>query len=123
MTRSIRQIERVAHIKGIAVHQVSGARYEEQSDVRQIMDELTELSNNADLFIVLDLGRVEFLSAEVFGKLIALSERCNKCGGLLVMCNVRWALLETLKFLRIHETVAIEQTREDAIERCSQVAA
>lgn len=123
MTRSIRQIERVAHVRGIAVHQISGARYEDQDDVRQIMDELVKLSNNADLFIVLDFGRVEFLSSEVFGRLIALSQRCKQCGGLLVMCDVCESLIEAFKIMRLNKIVPIELTREDAIERCSQVAA
>lgn len=123
MTRPIRQIERVDHVRGVAVHQVSGARYEEQSDVQQIMDELTELANNADLFIVLDLGRVEFLSSKVFGTLIILNGRCKDVGGALVICNVHHSLMEAFKITRLNKIVPIELTREYAIERCSQVAA
>jgi anti-anti-sigma factor len=65
--------------------------------------------------VVLNLGRVQFVSSSFIAGLIALNRRLKTAGGQLILCEMRPVVLETLKGAKLDKLLTIVETEADAL--------
>jgi anti-sigma B factor antagonist len=71
--------------------------------------------------LVLDFGRVQFISSTVIGILLTLNKRLAAPGGAsggapgLVLCGVNEKLLDLLKISKLDRLLTIKPTRKEAL--------
>ena len=58
--------------------------------------------------LLLDFGKVQFLSSIVLGKLITLSKKAKATGGRLIFCNVRPEMAELFEITKLNQLFEIK---------------
>ncbi|MEM8874372.1 MAG: STAS domain-containing protein [Planctomycetota bacterium] len=82
-----------------------------------IKDRLLHLIDDQDRRkMVLNFERVEYISSQMIGVLLAVRQRCESLpGGQLVLCGVGKNLLELLKLMKLHKLLTIKKSQREAV--------
>jgi len=91
----------------------------------RILDEITIAEIGQELFslvedeqrqnLLLNLGRVEFLSSAALGKLITLRRKVNDANGYLKLCNIQPDTFEVFNVSKLNTFFKIFDTEASAI--------
>jgi|tagenome__1003787_1003787.scaffolds.fasta_scaffold20611025_2 anti-sigma B factor antagonist len=99
-----------------------------------LMDPLELDALGADLYrlvdeqdarrLLLDFGKVQYISSQAIGILAKLHKKTNALkGGLLVLCNLSPRLLELLKIMRFDKLMPIKASQEEALNHFERMKA
>jgi anti-sigma B factor antagonist len=81
--------------------------------LRREMFGLVEKQNPCKL--ILDLGKVQYLSSSALGVLIPLHDRIQKLKGRLVLCGVSSDIMKVFKITRLDKLFTFKNTESDAL--------
>lgn len=92
------------------------SRLSEDENIEQLGQELLALVDQYQCRkLVLSLGRVEYVTSSVVGKLITLHRRLHRKHGQLVLCELQPAVREILKSSRLLEYFHTAGNRDEAL--------
>jgi anti-sigma B factor antagonist len=90
---------------------------------KQILDEQTVQTIREQLFglaaelgrckLLLDFGRVEYLSSPILGELVTLNKQVNAAGGRLVLCNIDPQIYEVFEITKVNKLFDIRRKDGD----------
>ncbi len=90
-------------------------------NAHEMIDTLTSCQASGYKFIILDMGKVEFLSSAGVGSILGTVEMFREEGGDIVICNVAETVLHILEVLDLHEYFTITPNQKEAETLCRQV--
>ena len=84
----------------------------------QIQQRLEHLVTEMDRRrLILDFGRVEYISSQMIGVLISVNTKCNALKkGKLVLCGVGPRLEQLLKIMKLHKMLTIKPDQKVALK-------
>ena len=65
--------------------------------------------------VIIDFGKVSYLSSAALGMLIALNTVLNKKKGQLRLCNVNENIYEVFKLMKLYKLIKIFDSTEEAV--------
>ena len=94
----------------------------EEKDIKALQESIMPIIESASgrINLILDFGKVRFLSSAGLGLLIRISKRIYEHDGQLRLCNINPKIYEIFKITRLTKTFDIYESIEGAIEDCSQ---
>lgn len=66
--------------------------------------------------IVLNFGRVEYLSSAALGKLITLNKKVNQAGGRLALCSIAPTIYEVFEITGLKRVFNIYKEEQEALQ-------
>lgn len=116
---SFRQFK-VENEKGVAVLTLAQARIHEHEAIKQLGEELTELTDKPEnQQLLFDMAAVEFISSAVLNKLIVLDKQLKSAGGQLAFSGLRPQVAEVFSITRLNQLFPIYESKKQAIEKMS----
>lgn len=101
--------------KGIDVFEVLLSEDSTETHLRELNSELAAKADFAAPAVV-DLSRVDFLTSDSLGRLVAASRKFHNGGGRLVLCGLGPRLAETLHIVRLDRILALRLCVDSAVE-------
>ncbi len=108
---------RVKHAKkdDVLLLVVDEERLVDDMALQDVQRELLEMLGQSDGRIVLDLGRVGFVSSAALGLLVRIRKRCGEGDISLKLCGVGPAIDETFRITGLNTLFQIYPTSEEAL--------
>ncbi len=100
---------------GVVIASFQVNRVVDEEVVRKLSDELAAIAQMGRK-VVLNFGKVEYLSSSVLGKLITFQKRLRTNGGELRLCCIRPQIYEIFEITRLNTLFDIYPTEEEALE-------
>jgi anti-sigma B factor antagonist len=121
MTEVRRPHLQVEHIEGVAIVTINDREIHqvfcESNDVEEIGQQLNELVEaEGRPRLLLDLDAVEFMATAFQAKLLSLSERLRKRGGVLMLCGLRPEVARSFRITGLYRRFTIVETLHAAID-------
>ncbi|MEM6561846.1 MAG: STAS domain-containing protein [Planctomycetota bacterium] len=101
----------------ISIVEISAGSLMDPPVLEAIKDRLIHLIDEQDRRkMVLNFEKVEYISSQMIGVLLAVRQRCEALpGGKLVLCGVGKSLMELLKLMKLHKLLTIKPTQREAV--------
>jgi anti-sigma B factor antagonist len=100
----------VENIGNITVVHFTDKKILDKPNIQEIGAQLFRLVENLGRNkLVLDFGKVEYLSSAALGKLITLQKKLVTVGGWLVLCNIESKIHEIFKISKLDKVFEIHQ--------------
>jgi anti-sigma B factor antagonist len=105
-----RQHLRVEYIGDMTLVHFNDKKILDKPNIQEIGEQLFRLVENLERKkLVLDFGKVEYLSSAALGKLITLQKKLKTVGGWLVLCNIEAKIHEVFKVSKLDKVFEIRQ--------------
>jgi anti-sigma B factor antagonist len=89
----------------------------DELNVQQLGQELSELVEKEYMTkMVINFGKIKFLSSAVLGKLISLNKKITAQKGRLAFCEINADIRQVFKITRLDKLIPIYDTEEEAIK-------
>ncbi len=103
-------------IRDVTVVTVNDSSVLDTLQVQQVGDELYNLvDNKAVRKMVLDFGKVQFLSSSALGVLITLRKKAEAIKARIIICGMRPELMKVFKITRLDKMFEFKDTEEQAL--------
>ena len=110
-----RRIE-LTEAKGVTVIRLLDHKILDAGNIQELGDELFALVEQEGIkSLLLDFGRVEFLSSAALNKLIMLDKKVKEHDGQLKLCNLRPEIEEVFVITRLNQLFEITSTVESGL--------
>ena len=104
------------NVDGVIVVDFQDRRIVDELIIRDLGDELVSLvDEEGSNRILLDFGKVEFLSSAALGKLISLRKRAAAFGGEVKLCNICDSVYTIFELTGFPKKFDIKDTQEEAL--------
>lgn len=80
-----------------------------------LQQRLTALMTESGIGVVLDLGKLDYISSAGFRVLLLAAKRADQIGGRFAMCNVRGKVSQLFELGGFLDLFSIAATREDGV--------
>ena len=87
------------------------------AELQRIEQALYQLVDDGGKFLLLDFEKVQYLSSQAIGMVVALRAKTAKAAGKLVLCGVGSQLQQLLKITALDRILPIYKTRKEALEK------
>lgn len=81
---------------------------------REFKGKITDLINQGNKFLILDLSQVDFIDSNGLGSLISILKLITNNQGGIVICDIRQAVLRLFNLTRLNLVFQICQNEEEA---------
>ena len=102
----------------VVVVYFSQARILDEVVIREIGEEFRDLTLQAstDRKLLVNFGRVEFMSSSMIGQIMRLHKMCQQDKVKLKLCNISPKILEVFKIMRLDKILDIRDDEDAAME-------
>lgn len=95
----------------------------EESDIQELSRAVLGVVDQAErMNLILDFGRVRFLSSAVLGLLIRVNKRICERGGRLRLCGIHPDIYDVFRITRLTEVFDIRDDRQGALRDLAATA-
>ncbi|MBI5365863.1 MAG: STAS domain-containing protein [Planctomycetes bacterium] len=106
----------VARVGDVTVAELTGQRILDETSLQEMARKLMRLAEDcARGKLVIDFGKVDYLSSAVLGKIVAVHKKLASEQGQLRLCNVRPSIREVFKITNLDKVVEIHPNRDAAV--------
>lgn len=107
----------------VVVAQFLPAQLTDELNIEEMGTELFSLADHYGfLKVVVDLGKVDFVTSSVLGKLITMHRRLHRNGGKLAICSLRPSLEDVMRTSRLIDFFHVREDVPQAIELVGDAA-
>ncbi len=107
---------KIAKQDDIGVVTFMTSRILDQSNVQQLGEELDELLDVHKLKkIVINFGKIGYMSSAVMGKLVSLHKKLKAAGGQLKLCDIASSIFEIFQIMRFDKLFDITKSEDQAV--------
>jgi anti-sigma B factor antagonist len=107
----------VSEVGDVTVVSFRDQRIIEELGIQEIAQELFQLVEaEGRKKVLLNFGKVGFMSSAALGKLITLHKKVKAQGGMLRMCNIRPEIHEVFSITRLDRLFDIRKDESDGLE-------
>ena len=110
------QFYKVGHVNPYTVVQFETPSLMSGAELQRIEQSLYQLVEDGSKFLLLDFEKVQYLSSQAIGMVVALRAKTSKAAGKLVLCGVGSQLQQLLKITALDRILPIYKTRKEALE-------
>jgi anti-sigma B factor antagonist len=111
-----RQLE-IQEIGDVTVVAFTDRKILDEQNIQNIGEQLYSLVDDAGRKkIVLNFGKVEYLSSAALGKLITLNKKLQAAGGRLALCNIDAQIYEVFEITGLKKVFSIYDDEQDALQ-------
>jgi anti-sigma B factor antagonist len=115
MTEAPRELFDFVDDDGVIVAVVRESKIISDEDILEFSSQLNQLAARPEpVRLVVDFGKVKFLSSAALGRLVHLKKRLRDAQGELRLCAIDPALLEVFRITRLDTLFEIHETRAAA---------
>jgi anti-sigma B factor antagonist len=107
---------KVGHVNPYTIVQFETASLMSGSELQRIEQALYQLVDDGGKFLLLDFEKVQYLSSQAIGMVVALRAKTSKAAGKLALCGVGPQLQQLLKITALDRILPIYKSRKDALE-------
>lgn len=86
----------------------------DEFNTKVLGDELQTIINTGRFFVIIDLGKVNFLSAHCLGEIWRVQRKARECGGDIVIVGAEGGVLETIHYVSLDTVVMRFHSIEEA---------
>ncbi len=83
--------------------------------ILQITNEIMEMIDKGNKFIIIDFTTVRLLSSQALGALLKIHRKAKEAGGWLILAGLKKEILRIFKLTRLDKLFEIYNTRDDAL--------
>jgi anti-sigma B factor antagonist len=118
MTEASRQLFEMTEKQGATIVTIIPSRVVSEEDIQQFATQLNHVVvDNGRSQLVIDFGKVKFLSSAALGRLVALKKRIREAKGTLKLCCIDSNLLEVFRITRLDSVFEIHKDLASALAR------
>jgi anti-sigma B factor antagonist len=118
MTEALRQLFDICEIQGVTIATLLEDRIVTEEEIQQFGAQLGQLvDDEARRNIIIDFGRVKFMSSAALGRLVQLKKRLRAVSGHLKLCCIDPTLLEVFRITRLDTVFEIHKDLQSALAR------
>ncbi len=99
---------------GVLVGTISGSI--EAVAVEKLDGEISDRLDSKPVFVLLDLGAVDYISSTGWGLVARYNERLREWGGAMILCKMRPDLHEIFRLLELHTIIKDYPTQAEALK-------